>query len=142
MRRLGLSVHVADGVRGEAETPSFAAAVVAELGTRDTLGPRLRRSSSLRGGEFESLWPAIAPAVGGVAEDTGMGSLLRDAVRHRRLRTSAASHGWPRVGDGVWRDAALGVAFAAAAALRCTSVWGIPLRRRWRPPWHRFLRRP
>ena len=119
MRRLGhLSVHVADGVRGEAETPSFAAAVMAELGTRDTLGPRLRTELIAEAGEFESLWPAIAPAVGGVAEDTGMGSLLRDAVRHE-ASPDFGGVSWmaPRRRWRVAGTAALGVAFAAAAAL-------------------------
>ena len=94
MRRLGhLSVHVADGVRGEAETPSFAAAVMAELGTRDTLGPRLRTELIAEAESLSRSGLRSRPPWGGASEDTGMGSLLRDAVRHEASRTSAASHG-------------------------------------------------
>ncbi len=119
MRRLGhLPIHVADSVQTEADTPSFAAAVMAELGTREAIGPRLRAELAAEAGEFESIWPAIAPAVGGALDDMPMGSLLKDAVRSE----AAAEF------DGVawlnphrrWRfvgAAAVGVAFAAAAAL-------------------------
>jgi hypothetical protein len=119
MRRLGhLPIHVADSVQDEADMPSFAAAVMAELGNSEAVGPRLRAELTAEAGEFESIWPAIAPAVGGALDDMPMGSLLKDAVRneasaefdgvawlnpHRRWRFAGA--------------AAVGVAFAAAAAL-------------------------
>ena len=119
MRRLGhLPVHVGDSVQGEADTPSFAAAVMAELGTRDALGPQLRSELAAEVGEFTSSWPAIAPAVGGALDEKGMGSLLKDAVRHE----SAAEFdgvSWLNPGSQ-WRvagTAAMGLAFAAAAAL-------------------------
>lgn len=119
MRRLGhLPVHVGESVEGEADTPSFAAAVMAELGTQDALAPRLRAELTAEAGEFESIWPAIAPAVGGAMDDTSIGSLLKDAVRHE---SSADFDGvaWLTPGSR-WRvagTATLGIAFAAAAAL-------------------------
>ena len=119
MRRLGhLPVHVGDSVQGEAETPSFAAAVMAELGTRDAIGPKLRAELAAEAGEFASIWPAIAPAVGGVAGELGMGLLLKGAVRHE---AAAEFEGVSWLSQGSrWRaagTAAIGIAFAAAAAL-------------------------
>gem|GEM_PF-2848706 len=128
MRRLGhLPVHVSDSVQGEADIPSFAAAVMAELGTRGPLGPQLQAEVVAEAGELESLWPAIAPAVGGAVGEQPMGSLLKDAVRHEASEDFGGIS-WLAPG-GRWRvvgTAAVGVAFAAAAALLLYMGMGDP----------------
>ena len=116
MRRIGvLPIPVADSIDEEAPgTQRVADAVMEHLNVRDSVPVDLKAAVFTESGEMESVWPAVATAIGADVQPS-LGAMLRGAVEQE---SGAVPHM-----DGMGRrrpwmiPAAAGVVVAAAAAL-------------------------